>query len=163
MFSLRGVEYSQKNERVKQNKLKLHFGFWVFSCLVAEAADKYSLEMVLKEKMAYRYIFLSSFTPRASNSKDDNFLLLEMQSVPLFLHSPGFIALLNYCKHCSTFATFTSGHFLSPTRAWITANHSKTLDILLTVGLKNNPLSTEIDIKYLIRPIALPGTFQPRV
>lgn len=84
---------------------------------MAEPADKYSLEMVLKEEMAYRYIFLSSFTLRASNSKDDNFLLLEMQSVPLFLHSLGFIGLLNYCKHNLTFATFTSGHFLWPTRA----------------------------------------------
>lgn len=108
---------ARKMKRVKQNKLNLHFGFWVFSCLVAEVADKYSLEMVLKKEMAYRYIFLSSFTLRASNSKDNNFLLLEMQSVPLFLHSPGFIALLSYSEHNLTFATFSSGHFPWPTTA----------------------------------------------
>lgn len=50
MFSVRVFEYSQKNERVKQNKLNLHFGFWVFSCLVAVTADKYSLEMVRRRK-----------------------------------------------------------------------------------------------------------------
>lgn len=78
-------KYKKKKVRVKQNKPKLQFGFCVFPYLVAGVADKYSLETVLKEENGI-YIFFSSFTLRASNSKDDNFLLFAMQSIPLFLY-----------------------------------------------------------------------------
>lgn len=116
-FCLRVFKYNNnKKVSVKQNELELRFGFWVFSYLLAEVADKYSLEMVLKEENGI-YIFFSSFTLRTSNSRDDNFLLFEMPSIPLFLYSLRFIALSNYYEHNLTFAIFTSGNFFHPTRA----------------------------------------------
>lgn len=131
MFCLRVFKYNNNHEvKIKQNKLELHLGFCVFLYLVAEVADKFSLEMVLKEENSI-YIFFSSFTVRESNSKDDNFLLFEMQSTPIFF------ALFNYYKHNLTFAIFTSGDFFfTPPEPDLHDNHSKILDILLTVGLK---------------------------
>ena len=62
MFCLRAFKYNNNKVKVKQNKLNLHFGFCVFSYLVAEVADKSSLETGLKENGVY--ISFSSFTLR---------------------------------------------------------------------------------------------------
>lgn len=50
------VQIEQEPIIVKQNSLKLHFGFCVFSHLMAKVADKYSFEIVVEEENSI-YIF----------------------------------------------------------------------------------------------------------